>query len=247
MAISEKLQKVVDDVKSQPETVAKEIDIPIVFALQIATTICERADRDKVYLQKCKYDVTNIEKISLLIDALRHLASVYSEIRFDQPEMYKSFIKLREEAEFLRFEMLCALDLIAAEDENLKATIGRIREGGSNADLIQDLSDLLVICESNKALLDGIGFDMSILEKVQEVYPELSKLLAKATLDRSESPELRIDRDKAFGMLIKNLTTLNNYGKYAFRLNAAKASAYSINYTPRKRTKKEPELAATVA
>jgi hypothetical protein len=239
MAIPTDVSNLLLSIKAKPASVAKDIDTPIRPFLQIAGKICEAGIRDTPDLQKCKYDITKLESIRLHIEALKEQAAIFNDVQFDQPTNQKEFYKLREEAEMIRFEMLSAMDFAFAGDESLLGKASRLREGGSNADLIQDLIDGKVICESNKELLDGIGFDMTILDRAQVLSAQLSDLLAKATLDRSESPEIRIERDKVFTILKGMLQELSRAGFYIHRLDPTRAARYSLTYTSRKRKVKE--------
>jgi hypothetical protein len=74
---------------------------------------------------------------------------------------------------------------------------------------------------------------------VRTVSSQLADLLAKATLDRTETSEHRIERDKVFTILKGMLKDLCRAGYYTFRNNQAYAERYSLAYTPRKRKTKE--------
>jgi hypothetical protein len=239
MATSAERQKLKDEIKAMPVTAAKPIDIPVRVFTQLAANIYERATRDANAIKKYNYDVAKIDRISLLIELLREASATYNDVQFDQPEMQKQFKKLREQAEWLRSEMLSAMDLAFAGDQNLQAKVAKIREGSSAADLIQDMSDAKVICESNAALLKAINFDKTVLDKIPDISTQLSQLLAKATVDKSGQPDLRIERDKIYTVLKDMILELNRYGRHAFRDDQKHAAAYSIAYTPRK-TKAAP-------
>lgn len=239
MALSPEIQAVLDSVKAMPESIAKGIDIPTRPFLQIASRVCEAGRRDIERLRGSNYDVSKINTIGLYIGALREQSALYNNVVFDLPETQREFVKAREEAEEVRYEMLCAMDYAFANDENLCAKVSRIREGNSNADLIQDLTDAKVICESNIALLESINFDKTILDRIQPLTTRLSSLLAKATLDKQETPEQRLERDKLFTLLKGMLKELSMAANYTFRHDSEYASRYNINYTPRKKKSKE--------
>ena len=188
-----------------------------------------------------------ITKIRLLIELLRELSAHYTDVQFDQPETRKAFIKLREEAEAMRYEILAAMDLAFADDDNLLYKLSKIREGNSVPDLVQDMSDIKVVYENNAALLDRINFDKSIVERIPQVNSELSRLLANATPDKSDKPETRIERDKVYTVLKDMLTEFNRVGRYTFRHDPARAENYSIAYYSRKRKTKEANPAAQAA
>lgn len=247
MAMSAELKALLDSIAAMSLGVAKDIDIPLRPFLQIAGRICEAGQRDSLKLQTCKYDILKLPSIALHIKALTELSAIYSDVQFDQPDTQKAFVKLREEAEAICFELLTAMDYAFSSDENLMGKTSKIREGNSIADLIQDLVDAKVTCVNNISLLQAINFDETLLEKAETVSSQLADLLAKATLDRSDSPEQRIERDKVFTILKGMLKELSYAGYYTFRNDPAHAERYSLVYTPRKRRTKKVTDAVTVA
>lgn len=159
-------------------------------------------------LQKIKNDVSRLDKIVLHIQALTCQQATFADVRFDTPEAAKEFNKLRDEATEIWYELLAAMDYAFADDPNLLAKLGRIREGGSNDDLIQDLVGIKVVCESNLELLDKVKYENSYQDRIPFLSKSLRSLLSKATLDRSESPEVRILRDKICTILKKMVMNL---------------------------------------
>ena len=59
----------------------------------------------------------------------------------------------------------------------------------------------------------------------------MSALLAKAIADESESPEKKINRDKAYTALRKLLEELVRIGRYAAR-NTSNVDQYTLSYKP---------------
>jgi len=61
---------------------------------------------------------------------------------------------------------------------DVKKKVMRIREGGSNADMVQDLLDLAVLGEKYPEPLAAIHFDMEKLSQARELSHSMSELLA---------------------------------------------------------------------
>lgn len=241
MAYTPELQKIFDEIKALPPATARPIDIPIRPFFQIASQIIESGKREIVELKKYNYNESKFARMELLIAVLRELSGSFNDVQFDQPEFLGVFLKLREEAELLRFEMLSALELLGRDDLLLLTKIGKIHEGSSHSDLIQDLTDAKIICESQIEKLKNINFDPSILDRVPELSSQLSSLLAKATMDKSLSSELRLERDKAYTLLRDLLQELVSTARYAFRNDPARGSKFSLSYSPIKRKVKAEE------
>jgi hypothetical protein len=249
MKITEEVQQLISKIDAMPEKVAEDIDIPIRLFTQTTALILEAARRDQEVLKENKYDISKLDEIELHIDALTCQQAIFNDVRFDNPETARQFNEEREEGIEIRYELLAAMGCAFAEDPNLMAKLSRIREGGSNADLIQDLMDIKAICESNLELLNTVKYEESYLERIPTLSKSLLSLLSKATLDRSESPEVRILRDKIYTILKKMVIKLSRTGLYAFRHKPKYASRYSMTYTPRGRKpkKKNTPKAETVA
>lgn len=239
MNTTEDVQQLFSKIDGMPEDVAKDVDIPIRPFLQISGLILESGRRDQEVLKENKYDISQLEEIDLHINALTCQQAIFSDVRFDNPETAKQFIEERDEGIEIRYELLAAMDLAFADDPNLLAKLSRIREGGSNADLIQDLMDIKAVCESNLELLNTVKYEESYLERIPALSKSLLSLLSKATLDRSESPEVRILRDKIYTILKKMVNKLSRFGLYSFRHKPSYASRYSMTYTPRGRKPKK--------
>jgi hypothetical protein len=86
-----------------------------------------------------------------------------------------------------------------------------------------------------------------LLERIPGIVTELSRLLAKASLDRSGTPGMRIERDKVYTILKDMLLEINRVGRYTFRHDPARAPGYAIAYTPCKRKAKEEKTAVKTA
>ncbi len=241
MAYTPELQKMFDEIKVLPPAAARPLDIPIRPFFQIASQIIEAGKREIIELKKYNYDESKFARMELLIAVLRELSGSFTDVQFDQPESRNQFIILRDEAELLRFEMLSALELLGRDDPLLLTKIGRIREGSSHSDMIQDLTDAKVVCEGQMEKLKNINFDISILDRVPELSSQISSLLAKATLDKSLSSELRLERDKAYTLLRDLLQELVSTARYAFRHNPARGSKFTLSYSPIKRKEKTEE------
>ncbi len=237
--MSEQVTELISLINAMPSKIADDVDIPLRPFLQIADRLVEAGNRDIDLLKENRYDTSKLEDIALHIQALRQQSAAFNYVQFDTPETAKKFYSLREEAEETRYELLAAMDYAFADDPKLLEKCSRVREGGSHADLIQDLLDIKVICDSNLELLDKIKYDKTLLERIPSLSKELASLLAKATLDKSESSEERVLRDKIFTILKGKMRELSFAGKYAFRHEPNHVTRYSISYTPRKRKSKE--------
>lgn len=105
-----------------------------------------------------------------------------------------------------------------------------IAEGGSNADMLQDLKDLYHLGNSNKDLLDAISFDWESLEQAREWSDELAVTLAKANGERFDSNESKILRDRAYSFMKAATDEIRLHGQYIFWRNDDRKRGYVSKY-----------------
>jgi hypothetical protein len=234
MATTKQVQKLLDEIRSTPAPGTVDFSIPIRPFIQIAATIVELAKRDAQELTKTNYDVAKIDRLELLVELLRVTSAQYNDIKFEQPAQSRKFKQLRQKAKDLRADILAAMDLAFAEDQNLLGKLAKIREGDSAADLIQDLSDIAVIAGKNAELLKAINFDLASIDTIPDLCTQLSQLLAQSTLDKSARPVEKTDLDRIYDQLEKMLVEVNRVGRYTFRDDQGYATTYSLSYRPRK-------------
>jgi hypothetical protein len=97
-------------------------------------------------------------------------------------------------------------------NENVKQKVARIREGGSHADMVQDLIELAVLGEKYPEPLAAIHFDAALLEQARTVSHTMSELLAAANGSAGEGGEVKNLRDKAYTLLAQKESTIREYG-----------------------------------
>jgi hypothetical protein len=108
----------------------------------------------------------------------------------------------------------------------VKKKVMRIREGGSNADMVQDLIDLAVLGEKYPEPLAAIHFDMEKLSQARELSHSMSELLAASNGAAGEGNEAKILRDKAFTLLDEKARIIREYGQYVFWKDENKLKRY---------------------
>lgn len=104
----------------------------------------------------------------------------------------------------------------------------RIREGGSNADMIQDLLEEAVLGEKYPEPLAAINFDLNLLQQARTVSHTMSELLATANGADGDTSETKLLRDKAFTLLDKADSTIREYGRYVFWKDETKRDRYKL-------------------
>ena len=106
----------------------------------------------------------------------------------------------------------------------------RIREGGSSADMVQDLNDIAVLGRENTGPLTAIGFDLTQLDLAADRADKLADLLAEANGDKADPNESKIIRDKAYTHMKALVDEIREAGKYVFRKDKNRLKGYSSEY-----------------
>ena len=228
------------DTMAEEDTVS--INMPFKHYLQECQLVYQLLMKYRAHLEENNMDFIEIQKIPQLISASREILSQFSMISFPTPASRMAWEKGREEGEALIYDLKAAMDYSFQNHPELLSQVSVIRQGASNADFIQDLSDAHVLCRENRDLLDAIHYDFANVERAAVLTNELSGLLAQATLDKSDTPELRIDRDKCFTLLKKSVDAAIRQARFIYRNEKKTASQFMIR-PPRRngsKTKKEP-------
>ena len=127
---------------------------------------------------------------------------------------------------------------------DLLAKVQTIREGNSNADMLQDHSDMSVLGKENPGPLNKIGFDITDLDRAAEVADELSAVLALANGEDGDDVDAKELRDKAYTFMKIAVDEIRSTGQYVFWRDDDRKKGYVSSY--KKRTRK-PKTAVSEA
>ena len=204
--------------------------IPVMVFLQEAEDLFLNCNKDKEELVRAGLAWTLAEDLPLRIDALRTSQSKWIA-------EYKSYQECQEEWKIasplafnLRDELVHHFYHALFKMPNEYAKVRRIADGGSNADMIQDLSDLAELGSRHINELQAIGLDLTLLETARSKSFELAELLAKVNGTKIDSNPAFITRNKAFIHLKEAVDEIRRVGQYVFWRNEVKFAVYSSNY-----------------
>ncbi|MDG5814680.1 hypothetical protein QA601_06315 [Chitinispirillales bacterium ANBcel5] len=213
------------------------VNMPQKYYLQESMMAFKRMKQHRDTLIDMHMDWEKAEKIPQLIGSSRELHSQCAMINFPDAKSRKEWLAAKDEAELLLYDLMVTGDFVYADDPHIRGRLSVIREGASNADFIQDLNDVSVLFRENPEPLRRINYDMENVRQAALLSSKLSALLAIATLDRSTSPELRIERDKSFTLLKTSLDPKLHHARWAFRFKRELADQFRVS-PPRRRPRK---------
>lgn len=220
-----------------PDADARKPNMPMRYFVQRAAVQVELALLNKAELEP-KLDYTLVNQAPSLISALRHIMAAWTDVQFDTPETQKLWVIKQAEGEDARFELISGLEAGFPGDQDVENLLSNIREGGSNPDEIQDLSDLVYACEKRIDVLEReTDITREYLKQVAELAAELGQIYAKAVVDRTKEPAVRLERDKAFTLVDNIMFEIERRADYRYRKNDRKRAQFKFEYKPVKRKK----------
>ena len=227
MSFNENYEELKELIEAVPNDEVKLPNQPIDDFAASSETLAIEAQHDKEVLTKAGLDGKIINEITPLAGALRYLqANWMSEYRARQ-EAQKEWQQQSPDAYQLRDEMLHHFTFAYRNDSYLLQKVRRIREGRSNADMVQDLVELAVLGEDNPQPLSSINFDMPVLQEAKKLSHTLTGLLAQANGTAEDGGGNKLLRDKAFTLLYKKVQEIREYGRYVFWRNEGRLKKYS--------------------
>jgi hypothetical protein len=139
---------------------------------------------DKEVLIKADLDWKLVKDMPARAGALREAESRWFLHRFQREEARIEWIKRSPEAYDLRDQLLHAFSYAYRNYADLAARVVAIREGGSHADMIQDLNNLAVIGREKPEPLQKINFDMALVDKAAKTADEMGTLYAASNMEK---------------------------------------------------------------
>ncbi|WP_437630700.1 ATPase [Sorangium sp. So ce854] len=136
------------------------------------------------------------------IELLRAAQSRWQAAQQRQERAAATFAKPAAEAALHRQTLLRFFDLRFKKSPEGQKRLMAIRAGSGDADLVQDVSDLLLLCsEHAEALQKAPRGEADAAARLRELSPELARMLADKTLS-PEAQRSRKLRDAAYTLVV---------------------------------------------
>ncbi|MEJ2543460.1 MAG: hypothetical protein P8Y99_05285 [Calditrichaceae bacterium] len=220
-----------------PDAESKSLNMPVDAYLQEAENLYQWCQEDKDALTKAGLDWSYVDDLPVRAGALREAESIWFKERFSQQEAQKIWNEKSPQAYELRDELLHIMQFAYRNDPALARRVSEIYEGGSHADMIQDLNDISVLGKANTAPLEAISVDLTLLDQAADMANEMADLLSKATVGKEDKSPTRIIRDKAYTHLKEAVDEIRNCGQFVFWRNESRHKGYVSAYFRRNRKK----------
>lgn len=208
----------------------KAPNMPVAEAVQEAENLAQWCIDDKEKLVAAGLDWSLAEQLPERAGACRYVQSIWMRELRTREEAQQEWNEKSPGAFDLRDELVHHFLHAFRQQPDLVGKVRTIADGGSNADMLQDLSDLYYLGKANQDLLEAISFDMDLLEKARQWSAELSEVLAKANGERSDNSMEKMLRDKAYTYMKAAMDEIRMHGKYAFWRDESRKKGYISIY-----------------
>lgn len=219
---------------------------PVDSFAQEAENLAVWAEADRTALEAAGLDWQTVSSIPARAGALRQAESDWLGKRFGQAEAQRAWKSAEEEGIALREELLAAMRFAYRFSDEILGRVSLISEGGSQADLIQDLNDIATLGRAHPDPLTAIGISTTQLDEAATKSDDLAALLAVREGDSTSDPAKKL-RDQAYTYLEQAVNEVRSYGRYVMRKDDRRSSGYTRQYRPRTRSSSEQSQTGQVA
>lgn len=212
-------------------------NMPVNISIQEAEDTYYWGNIHRDQLAKAGLDVAIIDSILARTGALQYCQSIWMQEFDEKAETEKQWKELSPLAFTLRDELLHFSRFAFRSDPALTKQVKRIAEGHTNADMIQDLSDLALLGKANTEALTTVGLDLTKLDTAETYAESLGFLLANVNGARSGNKPSKEMRDRAFTYLKQGIDAIRATGQFVFWKDEEMAKHYASAYFRDSRSK----------
>lgn len=212
-----------------PEEDVKSPNLPVDVSIQESNDVLHWCRKDKSAFLKIGLLEEDIESIPLRIEALRYIESMWLTDRFNREQTLILWKEKSIPAYKLRDQLLHDFRYAYRKNSSVLRRVKLIGSGNGHADMIQDLSDITAVGREFPDELATIGFDISQLEKTEEMAANLSNILSESRVgeDYKETKDLR---NRAFTYLKQIIDDIREAGQYLFWKDDVKLAHFRSAY-----------------
>lgn len=222
------------EIQAIPDADVKKPNMPVAEAVQESENLFAWCMDDQASLTKAGLDWTLVEDLPLRAGACRYAQSIWARESKSQEEAQKEWKEKAPEAFDFRDQLLHDFTFAYRKIPELLAKVQTIRDGSSNADMLQDFSDMNVFGKDNPDPLAKIGFDITDLDRAAETADQLSAVLALANGEEGDDVDAKELRDKAYSFMKLAVDEIRNTGQYVFWRDEGRKKGYVSSYFRKK-------------
>lgn len=223
---SELINEKLNFLNSDKSIKASKPSIPAPTLLQEAENLYDWSKEDKEKLLWVRLEWNLVEDLPVRTGALRQTHARWTTEHNSCKECQKQWKDAERDAKTLRRKLEEDFAFAFRKFPEVYSKVQKIKEGYSNADMIQDLSDLAELGSLHKDKLEAAGMDLGLLDEARKKALEVPQIFAKARSSRMEGSPLNELRNKAWHHLKEAVDEIREAGKYALRDNYDRQKGY---------------------
>jgi hypothetical protein len=216
-------------IMNKKDTVRKHPKIAVAVLVQRAADLFAVCRRDKSDLVKVGLQWETVEKMANLTPLCAIIEAkwvVSKEIKVAETARLLDYVRTCRK---FRNMVVCSIRAAALE-AGITIPLPRYRNSWAQAELVQDLNDLTVVCRNYRDILRETRFDMELEQKSAHLCKELADRLAKSTVLREQLADRITGRNEACRELYLLVLDICRIGKFAFPEDP-RARDYHYNYS----------------
>lgn len=218
-------------------------NMPVNTSIQEAENTYYWSNIDREKLAAAGLDLAIIDSILRRTAALQYSQSTWMQEYDNKADAEKQWKELSPLAFTLCDELLHFFRFAYRNKPTLIKQVKRITEGYTNADMIQDLSDLSQLGKANPEDLTTVGLDLTKLDTAETYAESLGTLLAEVNGTHSINNKPTKDmRDRAFTYLKQGIDAIKATGQFVFWKDEEKAKHYASAYHRKDPKEQEVEI-----
>jgi hypothetical protein len=191
-----------------------EPDRPVATIIQEAYDLADAANRHRPSLIAVGVEASLIDDVVPRANALRAAQTDWTHAR--ETGLPATLHAAVESATELRRDIIDSALYALRNDDAALDVVARIQEGEGVADLCQDLNDLAVLAEKNRAAFDRVDFDFEGVTRARAYATEILKAHAEAATKKASNDKKDL-RNRAFTYLDDAVDEIRAAGLFAFR------------------------------
>jgi len=237
MSDEQVLLDITDEIQGATPDIIKPIATPVAIFLHEADSLYTRGSIDLQELVAVGMPANLLDRIKFITSSLRSAQVNWEEQKTDKQKAKEIWKVESKNLYALRSELIQAMSFAYRKDEQLMRKVREIKKGRSHAKAIQDLANLSVLGRANMQELEAIHFDTSKCEKASHEADRIAGIMAAFHGRMYVKDELLTLRNKCYSMLKEEIDELIAYGRFAYRKQPSKQTAYAHKYKRERNSK----------
>ena len=223
-----------------PAEEVKAPDMPVNVAIQENENLYLWSLDDKDELMGAGLPETTIDNLTVRNGACRTAEAMWKREQNTPQDAQKEWEERAPAAYELHNRLLHDFRYAFRNNQQLLNRVSDISDGTGDADMIQDLSNLVALGEANPEPLALINFDVTLLPLAATTADELAIVLAQANGEKEIDSQVKITRDRAYTYMKQAADEIKNCGRYVFWKNEERLKGYRNIYKNKNYSKNKP-------